>query len=50
MILFILACTKHMIKAWMGSKFEIIIIFAGYKDNYKSLNEFEFLSDPITNY
>ena len=24
--------------------------FAGNKDNHESLNEFEFLPDPITNY
>ena len=28
----------------------IFISLAGNKDNYKSLNEFDFLSDPITNY
>ena len=28
----------------------IFIILAGNKDNYKSMNEFEFLPDPITNY
>ena len=28
----------------------IFIILAGNKDNHKSLDEFEFLSDPITNY
>ena len=28
----------------------IFIILAGNKDNRKSLNEFEFMPDPITNY
>ena len=28
----------------------ILIILTGNKDNYKSLDEFEFLPDPITNY
>ena len=28
----------------------IFIILAGNKDNHKSLNEFEFLPNPITNY
>ena len=28
----------------------IFIILTGNKDNYKSLNEFEFLQNPITNY
>ena len=44
-------------KIWPGSMESsafsfgwIFIILAGNKDNYKSMDEFEFLPDPITNY